>query len=166
MAFNHYRIGDDGGWKFNKFSNSNSCIPLNFSKVLPLDDNYSYVVGGSTSTDFSAPTNPKEPAFSLFLVDMRKGEIIYRRKMNNYRQHSACAVYKKKWVYVIGGELNGQWLDDSFKFDLTLPKHDEIRGIAKLPATLFGPAMTFADKSPGDLPVIYVAGLNTITKVT
>ena len=97
---------------------------------------------------------------------MGKGELIYSRKMNKYRQHSACAVYKKKWVYVIGGELDGKWLDDCFKFDLTLSKHDEIGGLTKLPATLFGPSMTFADKSPGDLPVLYVAGLNTLTKVT
>lgn len=44
----------------------------------------------------------KEPQNSIFLVDMILERVIFSKKLNNYRVHSACVIDKTN-VYVLGG---------------------------------------------------------------
>jgi len=38
--------------------------------------------------------------------------------MPEYLQHSACCLLWKKAIYIVGGELNGEWSSSGYKFDL------------------------------------------------
>jgi hypothetical protein len=98
------------------------------------------VVGGSKNPDFKAKTI-KEPELSLFLLDMQRNEVLLRRKLARYRNHAAIALLNKKFLFIAGGEFNGEWTDTVTSLKITEPEKGEIQ-IDPLPRKLFGPSAT------------------------
>jgi len=119
MKVHKFSLNEGGKWLTPSFaSKPTNPIGMFYSKVIPIDANYIYIVGGSKNSDFKAKTI-KEPDFSLYLVDMEKKEVISRRKMQNYRNHCAVALFKKKVLYIVGGEFNGEWSDIVSSVDIS-----------------------------------------------
>jgi hypothetical protein len=83
-----------------------NCKTLFYSKIIPIDANYAISVAGASQPDFISPTQ-KEPDYSIFVFDMKKLEVISKRKMTTYRNHCAVALYNKRKLYMIGGEFKG-----------------------------------------------------------
>jgi hypothetical protein len=42
---------------------------------------------------------------------------VYRCKMPEYANHAACGVMWKRAVFVVGGEVQGEWSRKAYKFD-------------------------------------------------
>jgi hypothetical protein len=79
----------------------------------------------------------------------------------SYALHAAVAHFKKKQLYIAGGQFNGKWSTKFTSLDLDKAFSDcpEIE-FPELPAPLFGPSMLIPD-SPGEEPMaIYVGGAN------
>ena len=76
---------------------------LNFTNILPIDFRFMLIIGGTKNTDFKA-FGKVAPLHSMYLIDVVKNEIIAKRALKNYKLHSACALFKKKVLYIVGGE--------------------------------------------------------------
>ena len=57
-------------------------IPLNFSKIVPIDDETIFVVGGTKNLDFTKMAAAVEPEYSIYKVDMKAGQITGKFKMS------------------------------------------------------------------------------------
>ena len=42
---------------------------------------------------------------------------VFRSKTFEYTQHAACGVLWKKALYIVGGEIEGKWTNNAYKFD-------------------------------------------------
>jgi hypothetical protein len=67
---------------------------LNFSKIVPIDDDTIFVVGGTKNLDFTKMAAAVEPEHSIYKVDMKAGQITGKFKMSKYRLHPTCALYR------------------------------------------------------------------------
>jgi hypothetical protein len=43
---------------------------------------------------------------------------VFRLKMQEYGQHAACCLLWKKYIYTVGGEIEGNWSPNGYKLDL------------------------------------------------
>jgi hypothetical protein len=102
------------------------------------------LIGGSLSEDlnyFTAPLPvqmPKEddnldelPEINtmVFFDSVRTNEFdkkdgnafnkaVFKMNMPEYAHHAACCLYWKKYIYVVGGELDGKWTSKAHRLDL------------------------------------------------
>jgi hypothetical protein len=53
---------------------------------------------------------------SVATKDKRRLSAI-RLSTPEYTQHAACGVMWKKALYIVGGEIEGEWSKNAFKFD-------------------------------------------------
>jgi len=100
----------------------------------------------------------------LIALDPRPSEtkIVDKKKLNSgYALHAAVAHFKKRYLYIAGGQLNGIWTKKFTSLDLDKPLSacPEL-GLPDLPAPLFGPSMLIPDSPTEEPTAIYVGGAN------
>lgn len=138
-------------------------IPNLFSKIVPIDERFFFVIGGSPNLNLQDKTM-KEPPCSIFLIDQPRLKIYPLGKMNPYRNHAACVYSKTEGlIYVIGGEFKGNWVDSCSTISI---KTEELTqaNIPEIPKALFGPSATIGIIN--GIQTILAAGADLAEKVT
>lgn len=166
--------GDFKGWSFpagGRAIKLDTTIPPFFQKILPLDERYLLLIGGNYSPNFFDPV-ADVPESSLYLIalDPRPHEtkiVDSKQLKGSYALHSAVAHYKKKQLYIAGGQLGGKWTTKFTSIDLDKPfsQCPECE-FPDLSAPLFGPSMVIPDSATEDPTTIYVGGANLTTGAT
>ena len=85
----------------------------------------------------------------------QKNRVVFKMDMPEYLQHSACCLLWKKAIYIVGGELNGEWSSSGYKFDLKTFIFNKI-------SNLETPLLKMASLAPAnyqDLCGFFIAGL-------
>lgn len=79
---------------------------------------------------------------------------VFKMKMPEYAHHAACCMYWKRYIYVVGGELEGHWSNKAHMLDL---ESFEFKSIADLDTVvkMGSLAPLLSDSSPG----VFIAGL-------
>lgn len=45
-------------------------------------------------------------------------KVVYRRKLSYYAHHAACGISWKTTIYIVGGELEGNWIPTGYAINL------------------------------------------------
>jgi hypothetical protein len=90
-----------------------------FPKILNVNDNQFFVVGGSNQFDFKEGLEIKTDQSQVLLVDMIHQKIIYTEGSfeNFIRLHAACGLLTDKGIYIVGGRYQ-EWSDEAFFYDI------------------------------------------------
>ena len=141
-------------------------IPLYFQKVLPIDERFMLLIGGSKKPGLFDVVD-KSPEFSLYLLAIEKVNkvVIAEKPLRFFAVHSAVALYKKNELFIVGGQFAGQWTKRVYSIIIrdSFGSQDSVRLVADLPAPLFGPSITIPENSPF---CMYAIGANLVTRVT
>jgi hypothetical protein len=134
-------------------------LPNFYLKVVPINDRHIYFIGGSAVPDLKKPA-PKEPQYSIFLVDFKLKKVVTQRKMKEYRNHAACAYHcGSSSIYIIGGQdLSKEWSTRATYFNIN-DKVLEEKLLPELPTRLFGPTV-YIPKPDDKIPNLFVSGVN------
>ena len=93
---------DNKYWGVLNGVSSNAINALNFAKVIPLDNKFMIIIGGTNLPVFpSKVVRADQP--NIFLVDVITSKVYFQRKIKNFRIFSACAKGDKTKIYFIGG---------------------------------------------------------------
>ena len=103
--------------------NQSDFFPPYFSKSVPIDIRYQLVMGGTKNKGLFDPTDTDRDLHDsqLFIVarTSQNASIIEARlKLNHYWKHAACVVLDKRYLYMLGGEINGQWTKQCTKINV------------------------------------------------
>lgn len=116
-------------WRDVRMRVQSDILPHYFSKSVPIDLRYQLVIGGITNDAKPNLLDPTDDSLEqsdlaeeqLFLVARSEQNISLieeKMKIKHYRKHAACVVLDKQYLYMIGGEVKGEWVSKCTKVDI------------------------------------------------
>ena len=120
-----------------------------FPKVLNVNDNQFFVVGGSLELDFQKEIEFENVESQIYLVDVIHSKIMYTERPFDFpiRMHAACGLLSELGIYILGGRYQ-EWTDKAYFYDIKIAGTEAnisinpLKEIKTMPNALFGPAMT------------------------
>ena len=58
--------------------------------------------------------------------DGSSNKVVFKMDMPEYTQHAACCMLWKKYIYIVGGELEGKWRPQAHRFNLNSFEFDRM----------------------------------------